>query len=634
MLQVLRRVLAIGVLLLSHAAGAVTQVVQTERLILPSVTGEFTVPNKTQAALPAAGWQTVALPDVGLTRTPGEADTGQVQTLWYRFTLDALQRAEPQDLYFYLPRWQTVGQVALYGDGRLLWRSQGDTVWNGFNQPVWVALDPPGQTRPRELLLRMDSVPGLGGGISSAWVGTEAELAPGYYLRLALQVHLLLVTSVAFLALGLFALAVWWRRRQESLYGLCFIASVFFVARCLHYVTPLNPAFMPSAWFGWISVNAVSWLVATILLFNFRYCHRRYPWLERGIIGSIALQTLVTLPWLAGSETVVSLSSFLYLFILLFTVPACILAVRAGWQERSGPGLVLAIITLLGFPLAVHDLMLQSHRLNLEHIYLMPLTQIGFFLLFAHILLRRYIGSIEGLERSHEVLAQRLQAREAELAESYAKLHAVERLELLSRERQRLMRDMHDGLGGSLTGALRMMEQGGYEQERLRAALRECVDELRLTIDSLEPVGSDVTVLLASLRFRLQPRLQDAGMDLRWRVEALPPLEWLTPGHAMHVMRIVQEVVTNIIKHAQAREIVFSTQADATQACICIEDDGPGFDGVAADAGRGLGNLRYRGEVLGAQLRWGPRSGQAGTRFVLGLPLRQAEGQPHPVPQR
>jgi signal transduction histidine kinase len=624
MQRFLCRVLVVGVLMFGGAAGAATQFVQAERLILPAAAGEFTAPDKTQRALPAAGWQIVALPDVGLARTPGEADTGQVQTLWYRITLDPAQHAVAQDLYFYLPRWQTVGQLALYGDGRLLWRSQGDTVWNGFNQPVWVALDPPGQAqRPRELLLRMDSVPGLGGGISSAWVGAEAELAPGYYLRLALQVHLLLVTSVAFLALGLFALAVWWRRRQESLYGLCFIASVFFVARCLHYVTPLNPAFMPSAWFGWISVNAVSWLVATILLFNFRYCHRRYPWLERGIIGSIALQALATLPWLAGSETVVSLSSFLYLFVLMFTTPASILAVRAGWQERSGPGLALAIITLLGFPLAVHDLMLQSHRLSLEHIYLMPLAQIGFFLLFAHILLRRYIGSIEGLERSHEVLAQRLQAREAELAESYAKLHAVERRELLSRERQRLMRDMHDGLGGSLTGALRMMEQGSYAQERLRAALRECVDELRLTIDSLEPVGSDVTVLLASLRFRLQPRLQDADITLRWRVEALPPLEWLTPGHAMHVMRIVQEVVTNIIKHAQAQDIVFATHADATRACICIEDDGQGFDGHSGHGGRGLGNLRYRSEVLGADIRWEPRVGRSGTRFVLSLPLRQ-----------
>ncbi|WP_294772643.1 sensor histidine kinase [uncultured Rhodoferax sp.] len=607
-----------------EGAQAATHFEQAQRLILPAVAGGFRLPDKAQAALPAEGWQPVSLPDVGLPRTPDEVGKGQVQTLWYRFVLSEAQRAQPQELYFYLPRWQTVGQVALYGDDRLIWRSHGDVVWNGFNQPVWVPLDPQDHAqRPRALLLRMDSMPGLGGGITSAWVGTEAELAGKYHLRLALQVHLLLATMVAFLALGLFSLAVWWRRRQESLYGLCFIASAFFVARCLHLVTPLDPALLSSAWFGWISVNAMSWLVATILLFNFRYCHRRYPWLERGIISSVALQTLVTVPWLADSEAVAALSSYLYLFILLFTTPASFLAVRAGWQERSGAGLALAAITLLGVPLAVHDLLLQGYRLSLEGVYLMPLSQVTFFLLFAYILHRRYIGSIEGLERSHEVLTQRLQAREAELANSYAKLHAAEQRELLNRERQRLMRDMHDGLGGSLTGALRMMEQGGYEEERLRAALRECVDELRLTIDSLEPVGSDVTVLLASLRFRLQPRLEAAGLALRWRVEALPPLDWLTPGHAMHVMRIVQEVVTNIVKHAQAREIVFSTRVDAAQACICIEDDGLGFDGAVPNAGpgRGLGNIRHRGNALGAVLCWEERGPYTGTRFVLGLPL-------------
>jgi signal transduction histidine kinase len=624
MRRALRCWVAVLIVLAGSSVLAATHFTQAQRLVQPAVDGAFEVPGKLAPGLPLQGWQTVALPDVGLPRIQGEVRQGQVQTLWYRFVLDDAQWAVPQDLFFYLPRWQTVGQVVIYGDDQLLWRSQGDVVWNGFNQPVWVALDAPAQPqRPRVILLRMDSVPGLGAGMTSAWVGAETELEFAYTLRLAAQVHLLVVSSAAFLALGLFALAVWWRRRrrQENLYLLCFMASVFFLVRSLHYVAPLDSALISSAWFGWLTVNSVSWLVATILLFNFRVCQRRYPWLERGVLGSMALQTVFTLPWLAGSAQVVALSSYVYLFILLFTTPASILAVRAGWQERSGAGLVLAAITLLGFPLAVHDLLMQSFRISLEGVYLLPLSQIGFFLLFAFILLRRYINSIEGLESSHALLAQRLHAREAELAASYEKLQAVERRELLSRERQRLMRDMHDGLGGSLTGALRMLERGDYEEARLRAALRDCVDELRLTIDSLEPVESDVSVLLASLRFRLQPRLEAANMVLRWRVEALPPLPWLTPTHAMHVMRIVQEIVTNIIKHAQATDIVFSTQADAEYACIWIADDGTGFDGQAAGAGHGLGNIRYRAEVLGAEVRWQRRTDGAGTRFVLRLPL-------------
>jgi len=169
-----------------------------------------------------------------------------------------------------------------------------------------------------------------------------------------------------------------------------------------------------------------------------------------------------------------------------------------------------------------------------------------------------------------------------------------------------------------------MMEQGHSDQGRIRDALRDCLDELRLTIDSLEPVESDISVLLASLRFRLQPRLETAGMQLHWRVEALPPLPWLTPGHAMHVMRIVQEVVTNIIKHADAKNILFTTESDGEFAWIYIDDNGKGFEGRASvnDNGRGLGNISYRAETLGGTAAWSLRTPEPGTRFCLSLPLQ------------
>jgi signal transduction histidine kinase len=597
---------------------------QAERLIPPAIATPVSPAPKEAQGLPDAGWARVALPDVAMPREVGEAHPDATQTIWYRFELNAAQQTHADNLYFYLPRWQTVGQLALYGDGRLLWQSEGDLVWNGFNQPVWVSLDPPGQARPHVLLLRMDSVPGFGGGISSAWVGAEEALLWRYQTRLTLQAYLILAASVAFVVLGLFSLSVWWKRRHETIYLLCFIASLCFVARYLHFVTPLNTSLISSIWFGWISVNSVSWMVAVILLFNFRLCNKQYRWMEMGMFISIALHGVVTLPWLASAEHIAALAVYAYLVTLMFTIPAALLALYASWQTRSMPGLVVAAISILGFPLAVHDVMLQNYNLDLEQVYLLPLAQISFCIIFVIIIRQRYISGIESLERSHEVLTQRLREREAELEASHARLREIERRELLSKERQRLMRDMHDGVGGSLTGALRMMERGEYEEDKLRAALRDCVDELRLTIDSLEPVDSDITVLLASLRFRLQPRLQAAGIKLLWRVEALPPLSWLTPGHAMHVMRIVQEVVTNIVKHADAEEISFSTSVTTEHACIHIDDDGSGFDGLdpaALHSGHGLGNITYRVGALGGSVRWFRSEAKPGTRFVLNLPL-------------
>lgn len=608
----------------SHAQETV-HFTQTERLILPPIATPIAPPSKMVAGMSASDWQTVSLPDVAFPRTTGEAQPDATQTVWYRFALDAEQQTHTRNLYFYLPRWQTVGQVALYGDGRLLWQSKGDLVWNGFNQPVWVSLDPPGQTRPKILLLRMDSVPGLGGGISSAWIGTDENIAWRYRVRTALQVHLLLGAGVAFLVLGVFSLSIWWRRRHESIYLLCFAAALCFVARYIHFVTPLNVHWISSSWFGWLSVNAVSWMVVVILIFNFRLCDRHFVWLERGMLGSCILHAVATLPLLESSEKIAALAPYTYAVVLLFAIPGSLIALWASWKKRSLAAGVISVIAVLAFPLGVHDIFMQNYQLSLESVYILPLGQVAFSIMFAFIIHQRYISGIESLEHSHDVLTQRLREREIELADSYAKLREVERRELLSKERQRLMRDMHDGVGGSLTGALRMLERGDYEEDKLRVALRDCVDELRLTIDSLEPVESDITVLLASLRFRLQPRLQAADIQLVWRVEALPPLPWLTPGHAMHVMRIVQEVVTNIVKHAEAEEIIFSTSVTREHACIHIDDDGKGFDGPdpsSMSSGHGLGNISYRAEVLGGSARWFPRTGSAGTGFVLNLPLQ------------
>lgn len=609
---------------LSSLAQETVHFTEAERLVQAPIAAPISPVPKEVSGLPETNLAKVSLPDVAFTRTAGKALGDQSQTVWYRFKLNSAQQTHHGGMYFYLPRWQTVGQVAVYGDGRLLWRSEGDLVWNAFNQPIWIDLDPPGQARPHELLLRMDSVPGLGGGISSAWIGTAEALGWRYHGRRGIQADVLLAASVAFSVLGLFSLSVWWKRRHESLYLLCFVASLCFVARYMHFIAPLNTSLVSSAWFGWVTVNSMSWMVAVILLFNFRLCGKTYRWLEYGMFTGIALHGLATLPWLASSESIAALAVYAYLILMLFAVPAALLALYVSWKVRSAPALIVALIGAAGFPLAVHDLMLQNYELSLAHFYLLPVAQIGFSIMFVIIIRQRYISGIDSLERSHEILAQRLQERESELEESHARLREIEKHALLSKERQRLMQDMHDGLGGSLTSVVRMMEQGHSDQGRIRDALRDCLDELRLTIDSLEPVESDISVLLASLRFRLQPRLEAAGMQLHWRVEALPPLPWLTPGHAMHVMRIVQEVVTNIIKHADAKNILFTTESDGEFAWIYIDDNGKGFEGRASvnDNGRGLGNISYRAETLGGTATWSLRTPEPGTRFCLSLPLQ------------
>lgn len=255
---------------------------------------------------------------------------------------------------------------------------------------------------------------------------------------------------------------------------------------------------------------------------------------------------------------------------------------------------------------------------------------LAFALAYRFNLIRR--RATEYVEQANAGLAQRLHEREAELTAVHEQLREAERRQTLVQERQRLMQDMHDGMGSSLTSALRVVEHGQMEKARVAEVLKGCIDDLKLAIDSMEPVDADLLLLLATLRFRLEPRLESTGIALRWEVRDIPPLDWLDPRNSLHILRILQEAITNIIKHANATEVRVATAAEADGVTVTIADNGAGFavDTAMASGGKGLANQLRRAQSIGADIRW--TSDRAGTRLTLWLPYVRASDASRPAP--
>lgn len=210
-----------------------------------------------------------------------------------------------------------------------------------------------------------------------------------------------------------------------------------------------------------------------------------------------------------------------------------------------------------------------------------------------------------------------------ELEKLHRQLRAIEHQQTLAEERQRMVQDMHDGLGSSLVSALRVVEHGKLDEAEVAQVLKGCIDDLKLAIDSMEVVDADLLLLLATLRYRLEPRLKSSGIKLHWQVQALPALTWLDQRNALHILRILQEAFTNIIKHTHASEISVATYADAQHAYIIVTDNGAGFKLSEAPqkTSKGLSNQRRRAEAIGATVSWD--SGNTGTAFTLCLPIRR-----------
>jgi hypothetical protein len=123
-------------------------------------------------------------------------------------------------------------------------------------------------------------------------------------------------------------------------------------------------------------------------------------------------------------------------------------------------------------------------------------------------LAQRYFAAFATARSLNQQLEQGIARKTAELDANYRQMAAYEKAVALADERQRLIRDMHDGIGSQLITTVSAVERGQMAPPEVAALLRDCIDDLRIVFDSLEPAHGDLGLALASLRYRLAPRLK------------------------------------------------------------------------------------------------------------------------------
>lgn len=163
-------------------------------------------------------------------------------------------------------------------------------------------------------------------------------------------------------------------------------------------------------------------------------------------------------------------------------------------------------------------------------------------------------------------------------------------------ERLSLTHDLHDGLGGALVHMIAFVEQseGAIERAQMLSMLKLIRNDLRQTIDSnTSPqvkVPASQQEWLAPLRHRFSTLLDTLDIRCDWQFANA----WRTAPNALQYLamtRLIEEALTNVIKHSQAQSVRFSShQPEADVLVLEIEDDGVGFDVEAVDAsGLGIG---------------------------------------------
>ncbi|WP_295539237.1 response regulator [uncultured Thiohalocapsa sp.] len=206
---------------------------------------------------------------------------------------------------------------------------------------------------------------------------------------------------------------------------------------------------------------------------------------------------------------------------------------------------------------------------------------------------------------------------EAALARAHAMRVAAEREAAGQAERQRLLRDMHDGLGSQLATARLRMSQGTLSLSEGAVLLDECMGDLHLLVDTLGNTEHSLARALAEYRYRCQRRLAQVSIRVDWRLRlaACPPLPDRT---ILQMMRILQEGLNNALKHARATRILIEIECGQPDGIrLDISDDGIGLP-AHLTYGRGIGNMQARAREIGGDLVLQRRA--CGTRIRLRVP--------------
>lgn len=231
-------------------------------------------------------------------------------------------------------------------------------------------------------------------------------------------------------------------------------------------------------------------------------------------------------------------------------------------------------------------------------------------------------------------------ANQASIALENARLYSqVQQLAVLE-ERDRIAREMHDSLAQAL-GYLSLKaervseylvsgdsEKAMVELERMREAAGFAYADVRESILGLRTTVSAGRGLISTLTEYLRKFSLQNGIAADMTVANGAPLSF-TPPVEVQLVRIIQEALTNVRKHASASKVWVAFSADDEEAVISIRDNGKGFDpaGIARIAGHhfGIQTMKERAESVGGKLEIESGPGR-GTTVTARVPLRRGAG--------
>ncbi len=535
-------------------------------------------------------WQDVLLPhrwshDLG----------GPIGVGWYRLHL-SVDSSDHHLWVIYLPKLSMNASIWL--NGNMIGKSGHfeEPISRNWNRPLLFSIPAPLLKQGDNVVeIRVKAYADNGGGLAPVYIGPEEVLSATYEWRTLLLNSIPTITFFMIIWLALMAALLWFMRRQDSMYGWFALACLW---ACLylsnHFIRDIPVSRDLWEWCFHLSMDAFA---GSIVVFVHRWIGLQRRWLEYLMWGWIVSAYLLLL--VLGDYKIAHMN-FIHIGAIIGGCYVVWLMACCWWQRREKVFLFILATYAINVSCGVHDWYVVLNKTAYENAYLMPYAVPLQLIVIAVYLMLRFARLQQRAERFTFELQEKVEETTEHLNAEYDMVRQLEKKQAICDERERMMQDLHDGLGGQLVSALAQVNNHQTCEANLKQTLSDALLDLRLVIDSLDEDNCDLSTMLGMLRMRLEPQLKASGIKLNWMLNDDSDLDDFGHETALHLLRIVQEAITNAIRHAQCTEINMVIESLDGRVAIRVEDNGIGMS--HAKPGRGTGNMRRRAKKIGAEL--------------------------------
>ncbi len=566
------------------------------------------------SAPPTSGWVPVTLMDLWETRWPQHDGV-----VWYRVHWQQASADAPVGVM--LDYICMAG--AVYVNGSLVGRDRSlvEPLSRSWTVPKYYLLDAPLLKQGENtLLVRVSGLAAYQPAFGTVSVGDPAQVQAQFRANKRVRFDLqLLDTAISAMLTALFGL-FWLLRRQDTTYGWYAANGLFGLLYGLNWVnTSPWPFATTDGWQAFIGACYIA-LVACYSIFLLRFAERRWPRIERALLAfaTLVLVLALALPSVMGP--------YRDLYVLpMMAVHYLVSAAFIAWALRHGRAdqQVLSLCIIISLCTAIHDAGVYIGLIRTGTFigpFASPLMLLGMGFVLAH----RFARTMQRVEGFNVDLQREVQAATGQLADTLNHQHASELAHSRAGERLQLVRDLHDGFGGTLVGTITRLQQAPEDTPKaaLIDVLKSMRDDLRLVVDTTAQEQANLAALIAPLRHRASRLLEAADIEAHWLLEGLDDVH-LEPTRSLDLLRLLQEALINVFKHSRASKVDVQLIRSGAQLRLQVVDDGVGMAATPTAAGTGggagLASMRLRAQRLGGQLQLRPRS--PGTELWLEIPL-------------